>query len=265
VTQLGDSTAVQTVHPPDRPEASVVLGWGALTDTGLRRAHNEDSLLSRPPVFAVADGMGGHAAGDVASAAVVTRLDEVLVGDFLEPGVIDSALRAATADIALAADEDELGVGTTVTGIALTVQGNGVYWTVFNVGDSRVYLFEDGELSRLTVDHSVVQELVDSGAIRPEEAESHPRGNIITRAVGFNVEPVPDYWMLPVRENVRLLLCSDGLTKELKETAIREHLAAGQDAQPTADALVAAALSAGGRDNVTVIVVDVLGTTGFFD
>ena len=194
-----------------------------------------------------------------------TRLDELLSGDFLEPGVIDLALRAATADIALAADEDELGVGTTVTGIALTVQGNGVYWTVFNVGDSRVYLFEDGELSRLTVDHSVVQELVDSGAIRPEDAESHPRGNIITRAVGFNVEPVPDYWMLPVRENVRLLLCSDGLTKELKETAIREHLAAGQDAQRTADTLVAAALSAGGRDNVTVIVVDVLGVTGFFD
>lgn len=265
MTQLGDSTAVQTVHPPARPEASVVLGWGALTDTGLRRAHNEDSLLSRPPVFAVADGMGGHAAGDVASAAVVTRLDELLSGDFLEPGVIDLALRAATADIALAADEDELGVGTTVTGIALTVQGNGVYWTVFNVGDSRVYLFEDGELSRLTVDHSVVQELVDSGAIRPEDAESHPRGNIITRAVGFNVEPVPDYWMLPVRENVRLLLCSDGLTKELKETVIREHLAAGQDAQHTADTLVAAALSAGGRDNVTVIVVDVLGVTGFFD
>ncbi|GAB3032217.1 protein phosphatase 2C domain-containing protein [Parafrigoribacterium mesophilum] len=243
----------------------MVLGWAALTDTGLRRAHNEDSLLSRPPVFAVADGMGGHAAGDVASAAVVARLDEVLSGDFLEPGVIDTALRAATADIALAADEDQLGVGTTVTGIALTVQGNGVYWTVFNVGDSRVYLFEDGELSRLTVDHSVVQELVDSGAIRPEDAESHPRGNIITRAVGFNVEPVPDYWMLPVRENVRLLLCSDGLTKELKESAIRDHLAAGQDAARTADTLVAAALSAGGRDNVTVIVVDVLGTSGFFD
>jgi PPM family protein phosphatase len=135
---------------------------------------------------------------------------------------------------------------------------------VFNVGDSRVYLFEDGELSRLTVDHSVVQELIDSGAIRPEDAESHPRGNIITRAVGFNVEPVPDYWMLPVREHVRLLLCSDGLTKELRETAIRSQLAAGQDAQRTADSLVAAALSAGGRDNVTVIVVDVLGVTGFF-
>ena len=265
MTQFGESTAVQTVRPPDRPEASVVLGWGAVTDTGVRRAHNEDSLLARPPMFAVADGMGGHAAGDVASAAVVARLHEVLSGDFLEPGVIDTALRAATADIALAADEDELGVGTTVTGIALTVQGNGVYWTVFNVGDSRVYLFEDGELARLTVDHSVVQELVDSGAIRPEDAESHPRGNIITRAVGFNVEPVPDYWMLPVRENVRLLLCSDGLTKELKETAIRGYLAAGQDAQRTADTLVAAALSAGGRDNVTVIVVDVLGTTGFFD
>jgi Serine/threonine protein phosphatase len=258
VTQFGESTAVQTVRPPDRPEASVVLGWGAVTDTGMRRAHNEDSLLARPPMFAVADGMGGHAAGDVASAAVVARLHEVLSGDFLEPGVIDTALRAATADIALAADEDELGVGTTVTGIALTVQGNGVYWTVFNVGDSRVYLFEDGELARLTVDHSVVQELVDSGAIRPEDAESHPRGNIITRAVGFNVEPVPDYWMLPVRPGLRLLLCSDGLTKEVPDDRLQEQLRAGRAPGETVQDLVSAALASGGRDNVTAVVVDVL-------
>jgi PPM family protein phosphatase len=264
VTQLGRSTKAHTVRLPSNPEASVVLGWGAVTDTGSRRAHNEDSLLAQPPLFAVADGMGGHAAGDVASAAVVTRLSEVLSGSFIENGVIDQALRAATADIALALDEEELGVGTTVTGVALTVQGTGVYWTVFNVGDSRVYLFENGELSRLTVDHSVVQELVDSGVISPEDAESHPRSNVITRAVGFNLEPVPDYWMLPVRPAVRLLLCSDGLTKELKEKEIRRHLAAGQDAERTADALVAAALAAGGRDNITVIVVDVLQVSGFF-
>lgn len=263
MTQLGRSVALHTARIPGR-DAWVELSWGAQTDTGLRRSHNEDSLLTRPPVFAVADGMGGHAAGDVASAAVVTRLQEGLSGDFLEPGWIDRALREATADIALAADDDELGVGTTVTGIALTAQGDGVYWTVFNVGDSRVYLYEDRELSRLTVDHSVVQELVDSGAIKPEDAESHPRSNIITRAVGFNLEPVPDYWMLPVRANVRLLLCSDGLTKELKETEIRRHLAARHDAEQTARALVSAALEAGGRDNVTVIVVDVKSVTGFF-
>jgi PPM family protein phosphatase len=263
VTQLGLSAAVHSARMPGR-DASVELSWAGLTDTGLRRGHNEDSLLTRPPVFAVADGMGGHAAGDVASAAVVTRLAEGLAGDFLEPGTIDSALREATADIALAADDEDLGVGTTVTGIALTAQGDGAYWTVFNVGDSRVYLFEDGELSRLTIDHSVVQELVDSGAIKPEDAESHPRSNIITRAVGFNLEPVPDYWMLPVRSDVRLLLCSDGLTKELKETEIRRRLAAGQDAEHTARGLLTAALQAGGRDNVTVVVVDVTGVTGFF-
>ena len=217
-----------------------------MTDTGLRRAHNEDSLIAEPPLFAVADGMGGHAAGDVASAAVVTRLSEVPLRQLPRKRCDRQALRAATADIALALDEEDLGVGTTVTGVALTVQGTGVYWTVFNVGDSRVYLFENGELSRLTVDHSVVQELVDSGVISPEDAESHPRSNVITRAVGFNLEPVPDYWMLPVRPAVRLLLCSDGLTKEVKEKEIRRHLAAGQDAERTADALVAAALAAGG-------------------
>ena len=99
MTQLGRSTKAHTVRLPANPESSVVLGWGAVTDTGSRRAHNEDSLLAQPPLFAVADGMGGHAAGDVASAAVVTRLSEVLSGSFLENGVIDQALRAATADI----------------------------------------------------------------------------------------------------------------------------------------------------------------------
>jgi protein phosphatase len=237
---------------------SVVLAWGALTDIGLRRAHNEDSLVAGPAVFAVADGMGGHAAGDVASAAVVTRLAEFAPGPFVEPDAIGAALRAATADIALALDEENLGIGTTVTGVALTLRRDEVYWTVFNVGDSRVYMVEDGELRRVTVDHSVVQELVDSGAIRPEEAESHPERNVITRAVGFNLEPVPDYWMVPVRPGARVLICSDGLTKELAEAAIAQRLTAGADAGRTARGLVDAALAAGGRDNVTAVVVDVV-------
>jgi protein phosphatase len=236
-----------------------------VTDTGHRRDHNEDSAIAGPPVFAVADGMGGHASGEVASAAVVDRLAEVASGDFLQAGAIDRALRAATGDIALALDEEELGVGTTATGVALTLQGGLAYWLVFNVGDSRVDLFENGELSRLTVDHSVVQELVDSGAIRPEDAESHPKSNVITRAVGFNLDPEPDFWILPVRPDVRFLLCSDGLTKELPEPEIRRHLAAGRDADHTAHALVAAALDSGGRDNVTVVVVDVLAVEGTAD
>lgn len=265
MTQLGRFPAEHTVSVPGRPAATIVLAWGAVTDTGRKRSHNEDSLLAVPPIFAVADGMGGHAAGDVASAAVVTRLAERLSTDFTDVDAIDEGLRAATADIALAVDEDNLGVGTTVTGAALTLQGGDPYWAIFNVGDSRVYMFENDELTRVTVDHSVVQELVDSGAITAADAEFHPNSNIITRAVGFNAEPMPDYWMLPVRAGLRLLLCSDGLTKELNDERIRIQLAAGESANETAHALMAAALDAGGRDNVTVIVVDVIESTGRFE
>ncbi len=265
VTQIGRSSAERSLVVPGRPDIAITLAWGAATDTGHRRSHNEDSLLSESPLFAVADGMGGHSAGDVASAAVVTRLAEIAVADFTESGAIEQGLRAATADITLAADEKQLGVGTTVTGAALTLQGGEPYWLVFNVGDSRVYALDHNELAQVTVDHSVVQELVQAGIIRAEEAEFHPDSNVITRAVGFNAEPMPDYWLLPVREGLRLLLCSDGLTKEIDDERIRLHLAASLAPGETAQALVDAALAAGGRDNVTAVVVDVVRSTGVFD
>ena len=129
---------------------------------------------------------------------------------------------------------------------------------MFNIGDSRVYRFERNELTQVTVDHSVVQELVDAGVIAPEMADSHPESNVITRALGFHDEPLPDIWRVPARANLRLLICSDGLTKEVGDDRIRLHLASGMSAAETASALVDAALAAGGRDNVTLIVVDVL-------
>jgi len=262
VTEIGESVARFRVNIPELPKARLVLAWGAATDTGRRRAHNEDSFLARSPIFAVADGMGGHSAGDIASAAVVDRLAEAVTDFFTDADTIERGLQAATVDIGMVADEKELGVGTTVTGAALSLQGDEAFWTVFNVGDSRVYLFERETLVQVTVDHSVVQELVDAGAIRPEDAELHPDSNVITRAVGFNIEAVPDYWVVPVREGLRLLVCSDGLTKELDVEAIRQILAAGHAAEETACALVAAALESGGRDNITTIVIDVLETFG---
>jgi serine/threonine protein phosphatase PrpC len=265
VTQIGSTAGEKTIAVPGRPDVVVSLAWGAATDTGHKRNHNEDSFVAQSPIFAVADGMGGHSAGDVASAAVVTRLAEVISSDFTEADSIEQGLRAATVDIGRAADEKELGVGTTVTGAALALQGGDPCWIVFNVGDSRVYMFEHNELTQISVDHSVVQELVDSGIIRAEDAESHPDSNVITRAVGFNAEPMPDYWVVPVRKGVRLLLCSDGLTKELDRERIRLHLAAGLAPSETAQALVDAALAAGGRDNVTTIVVDIVDATGAFD
>lgn len=262
MTQIGGSTAQRSIVVPGRARAAFTLSWGAATDIGRRRDHNEDSLLAMSPIFAVADGMGGHSSGDVASAAVVTRLAEVIASEFAEQDAIERGLRAATADIMLAEDEQQVGVGTTVTGAALTLHGGAPYWAVFNIGDSRVYAFEHNELVQVTIDHSVVQEMVDAGLISAEQAESHPDNNIITRAVGFNADPVPDYWLIPVRSGLRLLLCSDGLNKEVGDERLRLHLAAGLSAGETARALIDAALAAGGRDNVTAVVVDVVESHG---
>lgn len=257
MTQIGRSSAQDTIEVPGHEELAVHLSWAALTDTGHRRAANEDSYLARPPIFCVADGMGGHSAGHIASGAVVTRLGEVAVHEFIEPGAIDKALRAAVVDIEAGAGDSELGAGTTATGVALSLIGGRPSWVVFNIGDSRVYRLIDGELEQLTLDHSVVQELVDSGAITREEAETHPHSNVITRAVGFNDVPVPDYKVIPVTQQMRLLICSDGLTKELTEHGIRHFLVQAQSPRQAADDLVDAALGNGGRDNVTVIVLDV--------
>jgi len=258
VTEIGRNSAECTLSLPGRAGTGLVIAWGAATDMGRRRSRNEDSLIAESPMFAVADGMGGHSAGDIASAAVVARLSEIAVADFVEPDAIECALQVATGDIGLAADKKSLGVGTTVTGAALTFQGDEPFWTVFNVGDSRVYSFERNELTQVTTDHSVVQELVAAGLIRREDAESHPESNVITRAVGFNREPRVDFWAVPARKGLRLLLCSDGLTKEVDDEHILLHLAAGLGPLATAEALVNAALASGGRDNVSTIVVDVL-------
>jgi protein phosphatase len=258
VTEIGTSSPGVTIAIPGRPDAVLRLAWAAATDTGHRRQANEDSYVIQLPVFAVADGMGGHSAGDLASAAVVTRLAEAATGDFIGTDAVDRALDLATEDIDVVSVDRELGVGTTATGAILTLDDGNVFFGVFNVGDSRVYAFANDVLRQVTVDHSVVQEMVDAGMINREQADHHPDSNIITRAVGFGAPPSADYWMVPLETGVRLLVCSDGLTKELNDERLRLYLAAGLPPQETVDALVDAALSAGGRDNVTTVIVDVL-------
>lgn len=258
MTEIGSSSIVHSITVPGSEEL-LTLSWAAVTDVGRRRAANEDSYLAQSPGFVVADGMGGHSAGDLASAAVVERLAEALTGDFSTVVDLERALASATDDITVIADGSALGVGTTATGAVLVLRDDNPYFAVFNIGDSRVYAFEGNELTQVTIDHSVVQELVESGALSKEDAEFHPDSNVITRAVGFGVAPVADYWMVPVRAGLRILVCSDGLTKEINDERIRLHLAAGLSSEETAGALVDAALAAGGRDNVTVIVVDVIG------
>ena len=258
MTEIGSNNPGFAVPIPGRPDVALRLAWASATDVGHRRQVNEDSYVASAPLFAVADGMGGHSAGDLASAAVVERLAEMLDSSFTSPQSIERALERATADITSIAEGSELGVGTTVTGAALTLQDDDPYFVVFNIGDSRVYRYESNEFAQVTIDHSVVQELVESGALSRDEAENHPDSNIITRAVGFNARPYPDFWLLPVRSGLRLLICSDGLTKEVSDERLRMHMAAGLSPHETAGALIDAALASGGRDNVTAIVVDVL-------
>jgi protein phosphatase len=258
VTQIGFDGDHHDVASPSG--SRLTLSWAGLSDIGTRRAANQDSLVMKPPVFAVADGMGGHSAGEVASAAVVTRLAEQAGAAFMSRPSIGSALARAVTDIERDAGPSELGTGTTVTGVALTLVGPDPYWLVFNIGDSRVYRHTSakGELERLTVDHSVVQELLDAGMISPEEARDHPQGNLITRAVGFNEAPLADYRLVPLEAGTRLLLCSDGLTKEVGEkklAGVLRHRGGGP--RKAARELVDLALHEGGRDNVTVVVIDV--------
>ena len=259
MTHIGRSSRRHGVAVPDA-HGRLELGWAALSDRGHRRDHNEDSLLARLPIFAVADGMGGHTAGDVASAAVVARLAERVRVDFVGSDDINTALREAVVEMGKGVGQTDLGTGTTVTGIALTLVEGVPHWLVFNIGDSRVYQLIGDALEQLTIDHSIVQELMDAGVITADEAEVHPHSNVITRAVGFNEDPVPDYWLIPVVAGTRLLVCSDGLTKELTDHGIRHFLGDAPSALEAAQDLLDASLRNGGRDNVTVIVVDVLKT-----
>lgn len=257
MTQIGQGSTSHTVNLPMQ-NTTLTLAWSARTDVGHRRDGNEDSLLAKPPLFVVADGMGGHSAGDVASAAVVTRLAEYAGEPVVDAEAIRLALSRSVEDMAKGAGVTDLGTGTTVTGAALAIVSDAPQWIVFNIGDSRVYQLTSGVLEQVTTDHSVVQELVDSGRITREEADVHPHGNVITRAVGFHEPPVPDYRILPVQTGMRLLICSDGLTKELTAYGIRHFLLSNPKADDAVNALVEAALDNGGRDNVTAIVLDVL-------
>ncbi len=246
----------QLLQLDGQSELTVELSWCGLTHVGHRREVNQDSYVAVPPVFAVADGMGGHAAGEIASAAVARRLSELGPGP-VNQQQIELALNEAIEDIELNANEIELGTGTTVTGLVLDVSEGQPSWSVFNIGDSRVYQFFQDTLTQLTVDHSVVQHLIDTGQITPEEAEFHPHSNVITRAVGMTEDPVPDYSRVALAAGQRMLICSDGLTKELTDSGIRHYLAEGGSAQQAAETLLREALANAGRDNITVLVIDV--------
>jgi protein phosphatase len=248
--------------------SQVQVQHGATTDIGLVRAVNEDSLLVAPPVFVVADGMGGHQGGDVASRIVVEEFGRLASAGY-DPRRGGEAIAATLRDCQrrieeFAAEQRAAGArnfhaGTTAVVGLLVEDDEGAKWLLANLGDSRIYRYADGRLAQVSVDHSVVQELVDAGSITREEAASHPARNVITRALGGADFADADYFLMPLPEVERLLLCSDGVTGMIDDERIGEILGQVGDAQEAADRLVAAAVEAGGRDNATAVVVDVVG------
>ncbi|BAJ73370.1 serine/threonine protein phosphatase [Microbacterium testaceum StLB037] len=248
-----------TTHTRTVPlsETTLDLAWAAGTDTGKRREVNQDAVLAEYPLFVVADGMGGHLGGEIASASTVDRLQAVVSGGTVSPRHIEKALSRAVKDIVSHPETTDEGTGTTLTGLYLETTAEEPHWVTLNIGDSRVYLLRDGEIVQVTTDHSVVQELIAAGRLSPEEAENHPYGNVITRAVGPSDSVKPDYLRLEVVDGDRFVVCSDGLTKELTDFGIKHFLEANADPAAAVEAMMAAALENGGRDNITIIVLDV--------
>ena len=238
-------------------DGALELQWSEVTHRGRRREVNQDAVLTSYPLFVVADGMGGHIGGEIASASTIERLRAVAAKGDVSPKTIEKALARAVSDIAAHPEATDEGTGTTVTGVFLDVSGEEPTWVTFNIGDSRVYLFRDGGLAQVTTDHSVVQELISAGRLSPEEAESHPYGNVITRAVGPSDGVSPDYVRLEVVDGDRFVICSDGLTKELTDYGILHFLLQHEDPTEAVDDMLEAALENGGRDNVTIVVLNV--------
>jgi protein phosphatase len=236
---------------------------GAATSAGRVRELNEDNFVAVHPVYAVADGMGGHAAGEVASGIAVAELGALSRSQPVQPSAVGQALDEANEQILFKGSQvsGRAGMGTTATGL-IAVEAAGVdHWLVFNVGDSRVYRFAGGSLQQLSTDHSEVQELVELGEITTEQARTHPRRNVVTRCLGTKPGPKPDQWLLPPSLGERFLICSDGLSGELSDADIEEELRCGTSPQQAVDNLVARAVAAGGRDNVTVLLVEVISTS----
>lgn len=250
----------------ERGDGGARLACAAATDVGRVRQYNEDAFLAEPPLFVVADGMGGHHAGDVASALVVERLAP-LAGTVPASGRPAVQIEAVVAELQevnrLLIDTRDGGrdgpqMGTTAVGLAVVDHDGIPSWLVFNVGDSRAYRLTSGRLTQITRDHSVVQHLIDEGYLPPELARSHPKRHVITRALGVDDELDVDAWVLPMVAGERFLLCSDGLTEELDDDVIEAVLAAGRPADETTHELVEMAIDRGGSDNITAVVIDVV-------
>lgn len=239
-------------------EHELLLDAAQLSHVGQVRKVNQDASLIDMGVYAVADGMGGHAAGDIAAALAVEELGKVI--RMAGPDDLVGAVKDAnTAITRRAASDIELqGMGTTVVALASFIEGDAQQLALVNVGDSRGYRFRDGELEQLTEDHSLVADLVRDGMLRPDQAEQHPQRNVITRALGIDVEVQVDWWVHTPVAGDRFLLCSDGLFNEVPEPVIAGVLARVAWPEDAVEQLVTMANEGGGRDNITVLIIDVV-------
>jgi serine/threonine protein phosphatase PrpC len=239
---------------------SIALRYAARSDVGLVRSNNQDSAFAGPHLLVVCDGMGGAAGGDVASSVVVAhlaQLDDEAHGPDDIVGELEAAVSAAHAEMLdrVKADPSLAGLGTTVTAI-LRAENK---LAMAHVGDSRAYLLRNGELAQVTTDHTFVQHLVNTGRITPEEAEQHPQRSVLLRVLGDFDPVIPlDISMREAHAGERWLLCSDGLSGVVSRDTLLETLRDTKDVGKCADALVQLALRAGGPDNVTCIVADVI-------
>jgi len=232
----------------------------AASDIGLVRADNEDSFLVGERIWAVADGMGGQAAGRTASQIAIAGLER-----YDTAGLIDQAGLAALIDtinddiVAYGKDHpQDSGLGTTLAGVAQVNLAGQQHWLVFHVGDSRVYRLSGQHLIQETTDHSQVQVMIDQGMVTPDEARTHTQRHVLTRCLGGNQPPRPDIRLVPCIDGDRLLVCSDGLTAETDDATIERILLSAASPCNAVDGLIATALSLGGRDNVTVVVIEVV-------
>jgi protein phosphatase len=234
--------------------------WGTATDVGRVRSANQDQLLTMDPVFVVADGMGGHNGGEVAAAIAVDEMAKAA-----EVASVDDLIEAVQRANREIVDRSRLdpalrGMGTTLVALVGMSTDESTRLGVANVGDSRLYRVADEQLAQITEDHTLVEALVRDGRLTAEDALTHPQRNIVTRALGIDDKVLVDTWVLAPVEGDRYLLCSDGLFNELRPTEMYDLLREIDDPAEAAVALVNAACDAGGRDNVTVVIVDVVET-----
>ena len=238
------------------PVAVVPTYFGSRTEIGNVREHNEDSLTVLPPLFAVADGMGGHEAGEVASEIAINTLND-LAPQTTDAEALARAVVAANLNVIKAPSQGigREGMGTTLTAAILDKER----LIIAQVGDSRAYLLHNGSLQQLTRDHSLMADMIEAGQLTEAEARVHPNRSVITRAIGSDPHMQPDLYELNVETGDRLLLCSDGICTMIEDSAIASIMRHAPSAQECADELVEAALAAGGYDNATAVVVDVEG------